>query len=110
MEFGPSFQFFDFYSGTDTVMDINCTVNKPANVSIFLRSDHMPYNDKRKEITAGDRVLGVKVHGSGCTHTVVFSYSDVSECQFGTFTCVAVTDQNETVSKIAEVVIRNSCK
>ena len=105
--FAPS-QPVPYYS-SDRIRNISCTVNKPANVSIFFELKLKPYNEKRLELTKDGKVEGITVTklNGGCTYTIHFEENSKNLCQYGHFTCQATTDTNETVSKIAEVYLTN---
>ena len=95
------------YYSSDGAQDLLCTVNKPANVSIFFEPKLKPYNEKPLELTKDGKVQGITVAKSngGCTYTVQFDVNAKSLCQYGFFTCKATTDANETSSRTVEVYL-----
>ena len=105
MVFAPS-QPVPYYS-SDRIRDINCTVNKPANTSIFFEQKLKPYNKKPLELTKDDKVDGITVTklNGGCTYAIHFDEKSKSLCHFGHFTCKATTDMNETDSKTIDVYL-----
>ena len=105
MAFSPS-QPVHYYS-SDQIKTIGCTVNKPANISIFFEHILKPYNKKPVELTKDGKVKGITVTrlNGGCTYAIQFEKSSKSFCQYGQFTCKAVTDANETDSRTVEVSI-----
>ena len=86
-----------------------CTVNKPANVSIFLERKLKPYYEKPLELTKVGNVEGITITKSngGCTYTIKFEENSKSLCQYGLFTCKAITDANETSSRTVEMYLLN---
>ena len=103
MAFSPS-QPVPYYS-SDQIKTISCTVNKPANISIFFEHILKPYSKKPKELTKDGKVKGITVTklNGGCTYAIQFEEYTKSFCQYGHFTCKAVTDANETDSRTVEV-------
>ena len=102
MKFGP-YRFSPF--AKPDIADINCTVNKPANISLFFDQRLKPFQEDTVDLIAAGEVNGIQVQrlNNGCTHTLQFVKTLASACQFGRVTCVAVTDQNETISKSNEI-------
>ena len=105
MVFAPS-QPVPYYS-SDRIRDINCTVNKPANISIFFEQKLKRYDKKPLELTKDGKVNGITVTklNGGCTYQIHFDENSKSLCQYGHFTCKATTDTNETDSKTVELYL-----
>jgi len=103
--FAPS-QPVPYYS-SDRIRDINCTVNKPANISIFFEQKLKRYDKKPLELTKDGKVNGITVTklNGGCTYQIHFDENSKSLCQYGHFTCKATTDTNETDSKTVELYL-----
>ena len=87
--------------------EINCTVNKPSNISIFFNHLWKPVAQEPTELSTRKNVWYIKVNklNGGCTYTIKFpkSSSLATICSIGMFTCKAVTDANETISKTQRV-------
>ena len=95
MEFGP-YRLASYY-GIDHIRDVTCTVNKPANVTIFFNQNMKPFDDKPSDFKT--RGITINKLNGGCTYTIRFPDHSASVCHFGEYTCKAVTDRNETISK-----------
>ena len=95
------------YDSSDRIQSLNCTVNKPANISIFFEHKLKPYNKKPVELTKDGKVKGITVTklNGGCTYAIQFKEYSKNLCQYGHFTCKAVTDANETDSRTIEVSV-----
>ena len=106
MDFMPFSRVF-YYNDSPKTKEINCTVNKPANISIFVNHTWRPVTEEPREISTATSVFNINLHklNGGCTYTLKFPKSSSLEaiCNIGLYTCKAVTDANETISMTQKV-------
>lgn len=107
MQFCPTYQFGTLV--TNLRKPINCTVNKPANISIYFYNEGMPPNNMPKNLLKRNvRGINVMPVQTNCMYSIRIARELYSECQFGTFVCKAVTNQNETISLNATMEYQSS--
>ena len=100
MDFGP-YRLASYYYESDHIRDVTCTVNKPANVTVFFNQYMKPFDDTPSDFKT--RGITINKLNGGCTYTIKFPAVSASLCHFGVYTCKAVTDTNETISKSQRV-------
>ena len=94
MEFAPSKQ----YSSRSDIdfRDLYIAVNKPSNVSIY-------FDPELKWLDQPTLKLRRPHTNNNCNYKLTFEGIYRSICLFGKFTCVAVTDAGERISKSAVI-------
>ena len=101
MEFQPYGRVY-YYENDLQKKEINCTVNKPANISIFFRHIWKPVTEEPRELKTTRSVFGIALQrlNAGCTYAIKFhnTSSLMSICYIGEYTCRAVADNNETTT------------
>ena len=96
-----------YYFENSRTREINCTVNKPSNISILFHDLWKPITEEPRELTTTTSTFGMTLHrlNGGCTYTIKFPEpsSGMTICNIGRFTCKAVTDTNENITKTQKV-------